>query len=359
MNSSKAKPEPKGTRASMQSRAHPTTPAGRLESAHLLSDRGLLNEASAELTELIKSSHNDWMTLAQARCLLARVRAMEGHFTQSLAAIESYESPDARRGLDSQTDIQLRVQLGLAFNYTGEFPKAIAFLNGALRDTPETGADSDRGAIYEALARVYRTINEHGIARDHSRKALEHYRRTGEWRGLAETNAGLAALEMFEGRYEASLKHSEQAAKLVGDRHAPFLLGKIYGNMGGVCTFLRRPHDGIRYLEKAIRYYESTEHKLNAAMGYNNLGVNLMLVGRWERAEEALKRALELAFGLDERSPQVAMILSSLGELRSFRGELDEARSLLEQAVKLATAKGNKWDAGQALRSLTPRCSGR
>ena len=49
------------------------------------------------------------MTLAQARCLLARVRAMEGHFTKSLAAIESYESPDARRGLDSQTDIQLRV----------------------------------------------------------------------------------------------------------------------------------------------------------------------------------------------------------------------------------------------------------
>ena len=332
--------EAEGARASRQNTAHPATPAGRLESAHLLFDRGLLSEAAAELTELIKSSHNDWMPLAQARCLLARVRAMEGHFNDSLAAIESYESPDARRGLDSQTDIQLRVQLGLAFNYTGEFPKAIAFLNAALRDTPETGADSERGAIYEALARVYRSINEYPIARDHSLKALEHYRRTGEWRGLAETNAGLAVLDMMEGRYESSLKHSEQAVKLVGDRHAPFLLGKIYGNMGGVCWFLRRPHDGIRHLEKAIRYYERTEHKLNAALGYNNLGVNLMVVGKWDRAQEALKHALEVAFELDERSVQVAMTLVSLGELRTFRGELDEARSLLERGRKARHRKG-------------------
>ncbi len=356
MNSNEGKAgEAQGARASRQSPAHATTLSGRLESAHLLFDRGLLSEASAELTELIKSSQSDSVHLAQARCLLSKVRAMEGHFTDSLAAINSYESPDARLALDSQTDIQLRVQLGLAFNYTGEFPKAIAILNAALRDTPETGADSERGAIYDALARVYRTISEYAIARDHSRKALEHYRRTGEWRGLAETTAGLAALELFEGRYEASLKLCEQAVKLVGDRPAPFLLGKIYGNMGGVCWFLRRPHDGIRHLEKAIRYYESTEHKLNASMGYNNLGINLMLVGKWERAQEALKRSLELAFGLDERSAQVAMILSSLGELRMYRGELEEARSLLERAVRIATAKGNKWYAGQALRLLT-RC---
>lgn len=347
--------ELEGLRPPRPSPAHPITPAARLESAHLLFDRGLLSEASAELTELIKSSPRDWMLVAQARCFLAKMRALEGHFNDSLAAIASYESPEARRGLDSQTDIQLRVQLGIAFNYAGEFPKAIAFLNAALRDTPETGADAERGAIYEALARVYRTINVHPISRDHSLKALEHYRRTGDWRGLAETTAGLAALEMFEGRYESALKHAEQAAKLVGKRHAPFLLGKIYGNMGGVCWFLRRPHDGIRHLEKAISYYENTEHNLNAAMGYNNLGINLMLVGQWDRAQEALKHALELAFALDERSAQVAMILASLGELRMLRGELVDARSMLERAVKLATAKGNKWYAGQTLRSLT-RC---
>ncbi|HEY3028393.1 MAG TPA: sigma 54-interacting transcriptional regulator [Pyrinomonadaceae bacterium] len=343
----------KGARAP----AHPSasaraTPSSQLDSARLLLDRGLSREAQSQLTSLIKSARHDERLLAQARCALATALAMEGRFNDSLAAIQLYEQPEARRHLDPETDIQVRVQLGLAFNYTGDFPKAIAFLNAALRDTPEAGADAERGAIYEALARVYRSINEHAIARDHSQKALDHYRRTGDWRGLAAVYSGLAVLDTLQGRYESSLTQSEQAAKLIGNHPAPYLLGKIYANMGGACWFLRRPHDGIRYLEKAVRYFEGTEHKPNASLGYNNLGINLTLVGKWERAHEALKRALELAFEVDEHSLHVAMILDSLADLRMLRGQLEEARSLLERAVKLATENGNEWYAGQAKRTL-------
>ena len=78
-------------------------------------------------------------------------------------------------------------------------------------------------------------------------------------------------------------------------------------------------------------------------LGYNNLGSNLTLVGKWERAHEALKHALELAFEVDERGAQVPMILDSVGDLKMMRGELEDARSLLERAVKLATEHGNEW----------------
>jgi len=327
------------------------TTATQLDSTRALLDRGLSREAEAQLTNLIKSAGHDERLLAEARCALASALAMAGRFNDSLAAIQLYEDPEMRRRLDLETDIQLRVQLGLALNYTGDFPKAIAILNAALRDTPETGADAERGAIHEALARVYRSINEHSIARDHSQKALEYYRRTGDWRGLAAAYSGLAVVAILQGRYEFSLTQSEQAAKLIGNRPAPFLLGKIYANMAGACWFLRRPHDGIRHLEKAISYYERTEHRANAALGYNNLGINLTLVGKWERAQEALKHALELAFE-GEQSGQVAMVLDSLGDLRMLRGELDEARSLLERAVRLATENGNEWYEGQAKRTL-------
>jgi DNA-binding NtrC family response regulator/tetratricopeptide (TPR) repeat protein len=328
------------------------TLASRLDAARVLLDRGLSRKAEAQLTDLIKSARHDERLLAEARCALATALAMEGHFNDSLAAIRLYEQPEARRGLDLETDIQVRVQLGYTYNYTGDYPKAIAILNTALRDTPEAGADAERGAIYAALARIYRSISEPSIARDHSQKALEHYRRTGDWRGLAEAYNGLAVLDVLQGRYESALRNSEQAAKLIGSRPAPHLLGRIYANMAGACWFLRRPEDGIRHLEKAIRYYERTEHKANAAAGYNNLGINLMLVGKWERAHEALKHSLELAFEVDERGAQVPTILDSLGELRMLRGELEDARGLLERAVKLANENGNKWYAAQALRTL-------
>ncbi|MGH6629213.1 MAG: tetratricopeptide repeat protein, partial [Burkholderiales bacterium] len=105
-------------------------------------------------------------------------------------------------------------------------------------------------------------------------------------------------------------------------------------------------------LEKAISYYERTDHKTNAADGYNNLGINLILIGQWARAQEALERALSLASEVDERGAKIPMILDSLGELHMLRGDLDEAKSYLQRAVSLATENGNKWYAGQALRTL-------
>ena len=113
--------------------------------------------------------------------------------------------------------------------------------------------------------------------------------------------------------------------------------------MAGACWFLKRPQDGIRYLEKAIAYYERTDHKASAAEGYNNLGINLVLLGQWDRAQEALERALSIAGEANDGGNEVPMILDSLGELLMLRGELEEAHTLLERAVALATEKGNNW----------------
>ena len=275
---------------------------------------------------------------------------MQGSTAKRSNAVELYEALQARAGLDGETVAHLRVQIGLAYNYTGDHPKAIALLKATLRETTETGSDAELGAIYAALARVYRNINEYPIARDYAQKALEHFRRTGDWHGLAEAYFGIALADVFEGDYEATLNNCEQALKLIGDHPAPYLLGKIYANMAGACWFLKKPHDGIRYLEKAIAYYERTEHKGNAALGYNNLGINLILIGDWKRAQEALERSLALESEVG--GARVSVILDSLGELRMLRGDLDEAQALLERAVELATENGNKWYAGQALRTL-------
>jgi hydrogenase-4 transcriptional activator len=339
---------------SRSSRAHVSreTLASELEAVRLLLDQGLTSEAKARLTPLIAASRGDAALLAQARCALSAALEMEGQYREALEAVQMYEAPEARTRLDPDTLSGLRVQLGLTYNYTGDHPKAIALLNATLRDSAESTSPTQTGALYAALARVYRSINEYTIARDYSHKALEHYRTTGDWRGLAEAYFGLAVADTYEGRYDTALENFEQALKLVGDHPAPYLLGRIYANMAGACWFLKRPQEGIRHLEKAISYYERTEHKANAALGYNNLGINLMLVGEWNRAQDALERALALASEIDEQAAKVPIILDSLGELRTLRGDIVEAQKLLERAVALATENGNKWYAGQAMRTL-------
>jgi hydrogenase-4 transcriptional activator len=336
--------------------AAPVDLARELEEARELLDRGLPSAAEIRLQQLTSAARRDPLVLARARRLLSIALEALGRYRESLEVVEPYESADARRALDAATYAGLRVQLGLSYKYAGDHPKAIAILNAELREAEQgEGTDGLQGDIYAALASVYRSINEYSIARDHTHKALEFYRRTGDWRGLAGCYFGLAMADAHEGLYEDSLENFEQAVKLIGDRPAPFLLGKIYNNIAGAYWFLKRPHDGIRALEKAVTYYESTEHKDNAATGYNNLGINLMLIGEWDRAHAALKRALGLSLEIDEPGSISGMIYDSLGELRMYRGELAEARNYLEKAVRLANGAGKKWYAAQAMRTLT-RC---
>ena len=206
------------------------------------------------------------------------------------------------------------------------------------------------------MSRTYRSISEYPIARDFAQRALESYRQSGEWRGLADAYFGVGVADIHEGNYESGLENLEQALKLIGDRPAAFVLGRTYANMAGACWFLKRPQEGIDHLKKAITYYGARDHKTNAADGYNNLGINLILIGHWDRAQEALERALSLAKEVDERGAKVPMILDSLGELHMLRGDLDTAKDYLTQAVALATENGNKWYAAQALRTLGRCC---
>ncbi len=327
-----------------------------LENIRTLLDQGLSIEARSRLTALIAAARNNISILALARCSLSIALEMQGHYRESLAAIAMYESPESRAKLNEEADSALRVQISLAYNYTGDNPKAISLLKSALRELSEAGNDARLGAVYAALARVYRSISEYPIGRDYSQRALEHFRNTGDWRGLVEAYFGIALADMHEGNFESSLENYELALKLIGDRSASFTLGRIYANMAGACWFLKRPQEGIRYLEKAIGYYERTDNRSSAADGYNNLGINLTLTGQWDRAQEALDRALTLASEIDERGAKVSMILDSLGELHMLRGHLDEAKNYLERSVSLAKENGNKWYACQALRTLG-RCS--
>ena len=340
-------------RVRIRSRVKPTTESlmGELDEIRSLLDQGLSTEAKDRLALLISTARYNPQVLALARIALSTALEQQGHYRDSLAAVAMYEAPEARVKMDDQTVSYLRVQIGLAYNYNGDHPKAIAMLKSTLRDYSDNGG-VNLGHIYAALSRIYRSISEYPIARDYAQRALEYFRQSGEWRGMAESYFGVGVADIHEGNYESGLDNLEQALKLIGDRPAAYVLGRTYANMAGACWFLKRPQEGIDYLKKAITYYERTDHKTNAADGYNNLGINLILIGQWDRAQEALERAFSLAKEVDERGAKVPMILDSLGELHMLRGDLDEAKDYLSRAVALATENGNKWYAAQALRTL-------
>lgn len=326
--------------------------AGELGAAHLLLDQGLSTEAEFWLTSLIKAARLEPQILAQARCSLSVALEQQGRYGEALEAVKMYESPVSQEGFDADVALALRVQLSIAYNYTDDFPKAIALLNLALPDLLDSGSEAQQGTLYLALARVYRSINEYPISRDYAQKALDCFRHTGDWRGLTESYFATAITDTMEGNYTGALENYQQALKLIGNHPATYILGKIYNNLSGICWFLRRPDEGIRYLEKAIGLYERAEHKSSAADGYNNLGINLVLVGDWKRAQAALERALTFAREVNDSGARASMVLDALGELSMLRGDLEESQTYLKEALEHSLRCGNKWYEAQVRRTL-------
>ncbi|HMT06362.1 MAG TPA: sigma 54-interacting transcriptional regulator [Pyrinomonadaceae bacterium] len=287
---------------------------------------------------------------AHLKRLLSFTLETIGRYKESLDAVAQYEAEESREALATETQVRVITQLAIAHNNAGDPPKAITLLKENRTRAEESELRELLGGIDIALARVYRKLAEYQICRDFGQRALDHFRETGDWLGMAEAYREIANSHHQEGNSERALESFDLGIKIIGTNSAPFMLGKLYTDMSGAYWFLRRPKDGVECLEKSIQFFDRTDHALNSVMAYNNLGINLMLTGEWTRAESMIKRALEIA--LRENHVHVAGIYDSLGELALLRGDLDTAEDLLMKGVSFARERKHRWYTLQSMRNL-------
>ena len=314
---------------------------------------GLSKKAEEVLREALELDSYEPNDFADLKRLLSFTLETVGRYKESLEVLKPFEDEEVLERLDVETQVKVTTQLAIAYNNLNDHPKAVTLLKDNLQKADDSDLRHLIGNIDSALARVYRKLNECPICRDYAEKSLIYFRETGDWLGMAGAYREIALSYHQEGNSEKSIEFFELGIQIIGERSAPFMLGKIYTEMSGAYWFLRRPQEGVACLEKSISFFEQTEHVLNSVIAYNNLGINLMHIGEWKRAEEMITRAFDLA--VKTNHVHKAGILDSLGELKILRGELDEAQGLLEEAVKIAVQGKREWYAVQSMRNLA-RC---
>ena len=314
---------------------------------------GLSGDAERILVKTIEGYDHTPDDLANLRRLLSFTLETAGRYKESLDAVRDFEDEESIEHLSIETQVRLTAQLAIAYNNLTDQPKAVTLLKKTLRKAEENNLRHLFGIVDIALGRVYRKLSEYPIGRDYAQKALEHFRNDGNWLGMAESYREIANTYHQEGNSEKSIENFQLGIKIIGGNSAPFMLGKLYTDMSGAYWFLRRPQEGIACLEKSIEFFDQTEHALNSVLAYNNLGMHLLLVGDWDKAEEMIERALEIALKQDH--VHVAGIYDSLGELKILRGELDEAKEILKKAIVFARQRKHQWYTIQPMRNLA-RC---
>ena len=314
---------------------------------------GLSVDAEQILVTTIGGYRHSPDDLANLNRLLAFTLETAGRYKESLEIIRVFTEQNDLSVVGIETQLKVTTQLAIAFNNTGDQPKAITLLKDNLDRAEHHQLRHLFGSINIALARVYRKLAEFPICRDFAQKALDHFRDYGDWLGMAEAYREIANSYHQEGNSEKSIDNFKQGIGIIGQNSAPFMLGKLYTDMSGAYWFLRRPQDGIECLEKSIGFFNQTAHALNSVIAYNNLGINLVLIGDWEKAERMIRRALEIAE--KEGYVHVAGIYDSLGELYILKNDLEEAEKWLDKAVAFAESHNHPWYTVQSMRNLA-RC---
>ncbi|MGI8467850.1 MAG: sigma 54-interacting transcriptional regulator [Pyrinomonadaceae bacterium] len=320
---------------------------------HTKLDEGRFVEAEQIITYTLMSFSNSFETQAKLNRLLSFALETQGRYAQSLKVIKPYSPEDILRRLKPQTYISVLIQLAIAHSNVDFSMKALKLLDAALDFAEANNFKDFLPEVHVALARVYHKLNKPAMSLEFAEKSLSLARETGNWFRMAEAYALIAVHHFQTEDYQKSLDYFHQSIKIIGERPAPFLLGKIYSDMSATYWFLRRPSEGIGCLEKSIGLFEETEQKFQATIAYHNLGINLMLVGSWSQAEKAYRRSLELAIEL--RHKYLPAILNSIGELILLRGDYTESEKIFKEAITLAERDVRENYRARVLRNLA-RC---
>jgi len=183
----------------------------------------------------------------------------------------------------------------------------------------------DDPAAYLNLGNTYGQLGRHEEALATIQEALERGPdRPNIWTSLANE---LFLMNRTEEAYDACKRALE-----LGPRFAP-----AWYNLGAICFRLRRFDEGAAACRRAV------EVAPPSAEPWHNLGLIEAARGRADAAERAFRHALELDGSHVPASVELARLLQA-------RGELEQALSLLEEALALRADPGlGLWHAKLAM----------
>jgi hydrogenase-4 transcriptional activator len=300
-------------------------------------------EASEHFKSALRQGLRSSEEEARVRCHLSESLEKRGLYREALNAVIKYDNLPEFVRLSDHAQMAVLIRLGWSYSFSNDIPRAIALFNQAIGIARRLDDDAGIGECYFGLGRAYRNFNEVRIASDQYTAALEHYRRVGEWRKLAESYICIGQINALVGDYRTALQSVKQSLAIIGDHEEHNLRGRAYMYMAVTYDHMGFTNKALDAWDKAIDHFRQASNTPFLAMNYNNLADKLIYLGEWSRAEELLKSAIEMLRDTGVIA-SLGGALDTLAQLYVLRGRVDEADRLLEESQQvLASIKSGEW----------------
>lgn len=192
---------------------------------------------------------------------------------------------------------------------------------------------------HKILGYCFWRFSEFSLSMEHSLKALEHYQRTSDLRGEADTLNSLGAVYMFRKEHQKRLECNLQcldirfkigvAADISGSMNN---IGETYLEMGDLISAKKWFHDSIQYPEATM---DST------SWAYHNLGKLFFIEKDFVSSEKFYLKSLEISTELHYDVLTTENFLE-LSKLQIILENLEDALDYAKKALNLTEQTGAK-----------------
>ncbi len=290
--------------------------------------RGRHTDAIAILTQALKSSavkHEDELGLRYA---LAEAWLMADDLAQASATLG--RPPDREDLPPALLSTVWRLHGRIAFA-KGDQSRAIALLGRALRHAEQAHDSEAIGLAHYELGLCYRQVGDTAIVREHIAKAAPALHAAGNRRYLAILHSMSGVVLAQGGRVEEAIAALRQAERLAASVQAQDVLGIISSNQANVAMLQHRHEQALALAEQSAAQQEPLGPGRGLAISLTTLGQILVRLGKLQRAEKLLLRALE-SRGETQFNEITGAVYDSLAQIALTRGGYEAASDYLRQA---------------------------
>ena len=253
---------------------------------------------------------------------------------QPPASIEAEREENAVRLAAKSGRERLDLLLELVQRYHTHDPKqALAFADEALQLLATWGDDERKRQLHRFLPWIHLQVGDYESGLKYAEESHDMARASGDRKAVVRSLRAIAYNQEATGALAAALKTFREARAL-SLRLDGYQLGGILSAIGDVYAKLGDLEEGLKYQERAYRYFEERERPLGVAVTLSNVASLYHRLGRYQEALEYYERVLEI---LRQRGDhrRVALTLSDLGDTYRASGDPSRALTLHRQSLAI------------------------
>jgi CHAT domain-containing protein/Tfp pilus assembly protein PilF len=317
--------------------------------ARTLSNIGVVYQSLGEMEKALEK-YNEALLLGRAvgdprgeAITLSNIGAIYRSMGETQKALEKYNEalPILKAVGDPSGEAATLNNIGAVYQALGETRKALEKFNEALPLRRAAGDRRGEAATLNSIGVVYWSLEETQKALEKFNEALSLRRAVGDRRGEAATLNDIGVVYWLLGETQKALDKYNEALlnkRAIGDRRGE---ATTLSNIGAVYDSLGETQKALEKYNEALLLSRATSDRSGEAATLNNIGEIYRSMGETQKALDKYNEALPILQAAGDRRGEAAT-LNNIGLVYDSLGETQKALEHHNEALLLRRAVGDR-----------------